>query len=642
MALPNTPLPLSVEAQAGVVKYLSSATATYTTMYNIREQLRRRDLAYYREEDLTEEQMRAKLANTRGDARKLQNITVPVVMPQTEAALAYLSDVFLTGYPIFGTVAPPQDAAALKQFDAVITDNSIRFGWPASLMQALRNGLKYDLGAVEVTWDKKKIFSITTPSLQDISRGEKVESLYEGNNIKNLDSYNLILDSRVSPDANHLEGEFAGYSEMLSRIALKKRMEDLEGTGGTMNFKEAFECGTTSVSSTAADASYYIPTINPEALLPAGQRLEHDWMQWAGMGGNNRQRIAYQNSYEWTVLYARIIPLDFSMRVPNPSKVQIWKFIVINRQVVIYAERQTNAHNLLPIIICKPSNDGLGYQSKSFAENAMPAQSISTSLMNSALASQRRKVYDRMLYDPTKVRKEDIENTSPVARIPVKNTQFGKGFEGAVQAIPYQDSGVAEIIQLSQQVVSMGEVTNGQNRVQQGQFQKGNKTRREFETVMSNSNSRQKMQAIALEYSFFTPIKEIIKSNMLQYQTSTEVIDRESKEKLMIDPSALRKALINFTLSDGLLSTEKIASLDVANTVIQAATAMPQVAADYDVMGILDYTWKLQGLHWIGDFKRTPEQLQQQMQNVAARTMAEGNAQTGPQSPPDAGAQGAV
>lgn len=627
MAAPTTAMPIDATAQAGVVAYLNSAQSLYGTSYNIRSQLMQRDQAYYREGDLSTEELRAKAANQTGDKKKLRNVTVPVVMPQVESQLAALVDTFLTGYPIFATVAPPGNEEALASFDAALSDNSTRFGWVAQLMQVLRDGLKYDLGAVEVSWEKVNIFSITTPELSNLSEGSKTEELYQGNKLLRLDPYNLILDTRVSPERNHIEGEYAGYTECISRINMKMRMDNLAKVNNkvTMNFKAAFESGSATVSNGAQDAGYFIPTINPDALLPVGQRTEHDWMQWSGLAANkNNNTIAYHNSYEWTVLYARIMPSDFGMRVPNASTVQIWKFIVVNRNTVIYAERQTNAHNLLPIIVCKPSNDGMAWQSKSFAENSTPYQDIASALMNSALASQRRKVYDRILYDPTRVRKQDIENTDPVARIPVKNAQFGKGFEGAVQPIPYDDKGVMEPIQMSQQIVQMAEVAVGQNRVQQGQFQKGNKTRTEFTTTMSNASSRQVMGSIGLEATFFWPMKEIIKSNMLQYQPPATLV-APNGNKVEVDPSKLRGAMVTFQLSDGLMSSEKLASLDVAGTVIQAATQIPLVNQEYDVMGIIEHTWDLQGIHWIRDYKRDANGQAHYLNQLAQNTQASGD-----------------
>ena len=148
--------------------------------------------------------------------------------------------------------------------------------------------------------------------------------------------------------------------------------------------------------------------------------------------------------------------------------------------------------------------------------------------MNSGIESQRRKVYDRIFYDPTRVNKADIEKVSSVARIPVKNNMYGKTLGEAVYAAPYRDDGVAEVMSMSQQFVSMGEIVNGQNRVQQGQFQKGNKTRKEFETTMGNASNRGRMRATGLEFTFFVPIKEILKCNMLQYQPPTTLMNQQT------------------------------------------------------------------------------------------------------------------
>lgn len=635
MAASTTPMSIPIAAQDGIVQYLNSALSLYETSYNIRDQLLQRDAAYYRTADLTDTQWRAKLRNMTGDAKAIQNIQVPVVMPQVESALAYHTGVFLTSYPIFGVVAPPDQQDAMVQMETLIGENSIRAGWPLELMKSLRNGLKYNLGAVEVIWKKQKIWQITTPSLKDITQGEPQENYYQGNFITNLDPYNLLLDVRVDPSVNHIQGEFAGYSEMVSRIEIKKRMADLDPMG-SMNYKKALESACPApTDQTSPTAGYYIPQVNPDALLPVASRQDFNWLNWVNNNNNvDAGGIQYKNSYEYATLYARILPSDFGIPGPNKNQVQIWKFIIVNRAVCIYAERQTNAHNWLPIIVCQPTNDGLGWQAKSFGENVIPIQQISSALVNSALESQRRKVYDRLLYDPSRVRKQDIDNVSSVARIPVKSSALGKPLNEAVQAIPYRDEGVGEIMGLSQQITQMGDILNGQNRVQQGQFQKGNKTRREFDTVMQNSNSRQQMAAISLEYSFFMPIKEIIKTNILQYQNPIKVMNSTNKQVVEIDPTVLRKAMLSFKISDGLLPSEKLTESQLFLQIMQLAGTMPQLMIQYDIFGMILYYFKLQGAHWLGDFQRDQAGQQAALQQMAAAHQASGAA--GPQNPQEA------
>jgi hypothetical protein len=612
-------MPIGPDAQAAVCSYLESAISAYSTSYNIRNQMLQRDLAYYRTNDATSQQNLAKNANAQGDPKKIQNIIMPVVMPQVESRLASLQEIFLSGHPIFASVAPPTQQNAIKQMDALIEDNSVRGKWPNELLLTMRDGLKYDLGAIEVVWENRKLFTIGTPQSTDLSEGVPVESYYKGNFLKRLNPYNLLLDTRVSPEVNHEKGEFAGYTDVISRIQLKKEMEDLNPLG-CMNFRAAFESpGPATANSTDINAPYFIPSVNPDALLPTENRREHDWMAWV-QATPKEAGINYKNAYERTILYCRILPSDFKITTRNRNHVQIWKFIIINRSVVIFAERQTNAHNFLPIVCCKPSNDGLEWQSKSFAENAMPFQAVASALVNSALESQRRKVYDRLLYDPSKINKRDIDDVSPVARIPVKNSHYGKALGEAVYQLPYRDEGAADIMAMAQQYIQQGDIAQGQNRVQQGQFQKGNKTRREFETVMSNASNRERMMALGLEFTFFMPIKEIIKTNILQYQPPSTLVNRDSGESVEINPQTLREAALEFKLADGFLPSDKIISPDVVSAMFNAAAADPQIRVEYDLMGMFLYSLKLQGGSWVTDFKRTPEQQQlvmAQMQQTA-------------------------
>lgn len=631
MASPTTPMRISADAQEGIVKYLNSAMSAYATSYNIREQLLQRDKAYYRTADTTAAHLKAKAANRSGDAAKMQNVTVPVVMPQVESALAELHETFLTGYPIFSTIAPPGQEDSMEQIDTIIGENSIRGAWPLEILQSMRDGLKYDLGGAEVVWESRKIFALETPQEENLREGTPTETYYEGNFIKRLDPYNILLDARVSPEKNHADGEFAGYTEVISRILLKKRLEDLAPLG-TMNAKKAFESPGAPNNASDATGAYYIPEVNPDALLSVSDRTEHNWLQWVGIQKSQERGINYKNSYEWTVLYARILPSDFGMIVRNPNHVQIWKFIIINRSVVVFAERQTNAHNFLPIIICKPSCDGLAWQSQSFAEGATPYQTVATSLVNSGMESQRRKVYDRIYYDPSRINKADIDKVSSVARIPVKNSAYGKQIQDAIHESPYRDEGVSQVMAMSQQIVSMGEIALGQNRVQQGQFQKGNKTRKEFDTVMGNASNRGRMRSLNIEFSFFMPIKQIILSNILQYQPPTTLVNSETGTAVKIDPAALRQANLSIKLADGYLPSDKMIGSDMLNLLFQAAPALPTIATEYDLMGALAYSMQLQGGGWLRKFKRTPEQQQEFLGRMQQASLASGNSQ--PPAPP--------
>ena len=89
MIIGNRPFIPAKKSQEGLLSYLQAATSVQWRAYNLREQFRLIDLAYQREGDYTEEQAKARIANRYGDPTKFQNITMPIVMPQVEAAVTY-------------------------------------------------------------------------------------------------------------------------------------------------------------------------------------------------------------------------------------------------------------------------------------------------------------------------------------------------------------------------------------------------------------------------------------------------------------------------------------------------------------------------------------------------------------------------
>lgn len=584
------------------MRFTQVALATLSNNFNLRAQYLEQDLAYYREQDRTATNARAAAANANGNANALRNITIPVVMPQVDAALSYLSDLFLSSYPIFPVVSKPELDAIALQMETLIGDQGIRFGYVPELLMAIRDGLKHNITAVEVDWDRMVVPSITSQPYEDIQRGVAVDTYYEGNRIKRLDPYNLIVDRRVAPSVNHIHGEYAGYTEMWNRTQLQTFFAS--NSAFTMNATKAYESGTLSFSmgTTGTDA-FYVPEVNAKAILAQGFDAS-SWLAYLGLEQKNQ--IAYKGMYEVTTLYARLVPKEFSLGTGGTPR--IYKLVIVNRSVLILIKQQSNAHNFLPIITAQLIEDGLGWQTKSFADNAVPMQQAASALYNSAMESQRRKVYDRLLYNPSAINKADIDNVDSVGRIPIKAQAYGQPLSNAIYQIPYRDEGVASVLAFSRDIADMADMVNGQNRAARGQFQKGNKSRAEFSTVMDRSDSRMATMALFIEHRFFQPLKEIIKLNILQYQLPQTLYNRSVNKPVEIDPSQLRTAAIEFRVADGVLPTSKLIGIDAFQGIMQMAMANPQIAVEYDIMGMMAHYLQLTGSSWVKDFKRAPVQ----------------------------------
>lgn len=607
----STSVPLSKISQAAFIEfYRSTHTTNNTTRSEHRSFLEKIDRAYQREVDNTQEHTRAEAANLAKDPNRYRNMTVPVIMPQVEAAVTHQASVFLTGQPLFGVVADPMFADEALQLESVFEDQSVRGGWARELMLFFRDGFKYNFAPLEVDWSNEVTYAVETDVSRSLNQGVPKEVIWSGNRVRRLDPYNTFVDTRVPPTELYKKGEFAGYTELMPRIELKSFIARLPDVI-IPNIKPAFESGTSGMAGAQnADAmNYYVPDINPKVSEIDNKVRGTNWMSWAGLTETaNSRRIDYKDSYEVTTLYAKVLPSEFDLKVPSSNTPQIYKLIIVNHEHIIYAEKQTNAHSYLPILIGQPTEDGLSYQTKSLADNAEPFQALASTYMNSIIASRRRAISDRVLYDPSRISPAHINSANPSAKIPVRPAAYGKNLAESVFAFPYREDQATSSMAQIQAILGLSNQLAGQNQVSQGQFQKGNKTLREFESVMENANGRDQLAAILLEYQVFIPMKEILKLNVLQYQGGTTIYNRDRQRAVEIDPVKLRKAVLEFKVSDGLIPSSKLINGESWTTALQVIGSSPQIGQGYNIAPMFSYMMKTQGAD-LRPFEKSPEQL---------------------------------
>lgn len=606
----STSIPLTKKSQLSFIEYYRSVQSLQNVTRNdFRSRLETIDRNYQRELDLTEENVRAKQANRAGDTNRFQNMTVPVIMPQVEAAVVHQTAVFLQGTPLFGVVSSPKFIDEALSLETIFEENSIRGGWVRQLMMHFRDGFKYNFAPVEVDWTTEVTFSIETNLEKSLQQGQPKEIIWSGNRVRRLDPYNTFVDTRVPPSEVYKDGEFAGFTEVMTRIALKSFVSKLPDKI-IANIVPAFESGRGAAVSSSHTGlmNFYLPSINPDIAENdyAGQGT--NWLRWAGLSSFRNTNIDYKDSYEVTTLYAKVLPSEFNLRVPNSNTPQIYKLIIVNHEHIIYAEQQTNAHAYIPVLIGQPLEDGLSYQTKSMATNATPFQQLTSAYMNSIIASRRRAISDRVLYDPSRITSAHINSENPSAKIPVRPAAYGKNIGEAVFQFPYREDQAAASMQQIQMLLGLSNQLSGQNQAQQGQFVKGNKTLHEFESVMQNANGRDQMASILLEHQIFVPMKQILKLNTLQFQGGTTIYNRDQQKVVEIDPVKLRRAVLEFKVSDGLIPSDRILNSETFSVALQVFGSSPQIAQGYNIPQLFSYFMKTQGAK-ISEFEKSPEQL---------------------------------
>jgi len=605
-----TVTPLTAASQESFRAYYSTILGMQNvTQISSRDRYSYIDRMYMRETDRSLPAVRARAANRAGDPTKYQNMTIPVVKPQVEAAVSHQASVFLSGYPLFGVVAAPAYMDAAMQMETILEENSKRGGWSRELILFFRDCFKYDFAPIHVDWCDEVTAVVETDVLADIKKGTIKEVIWSGNKVTRLDPYNTFVDTRVKPSEVYKKGEFAGWTEMMSRMALKQFIATLPDKI-IANITPAFNSGIVSTSGGGVKAfNYYVPNINPNSSEDTSEAAgETNWMVYAGLSTMRNASIDYKDAYEVSTLYCRVLPSEFNLKVPSSNTPQIYKLIFINHQHIIYCEQQTNAHGYIPILIGQPSEDGLGYQTKSMAEDGADFQSLASTYMNSIIASRRRAINDRLLYDPTRVTHANINSENPSAKIPIKPSMHGSNLSEAVYQFPYREDLNSGSMQQIQAMIGLANQVAGQNQAGQGQFVKGNKTVHEYESVMQNSNNSDMLASTLLEAQVFTPMKSILRFNTLEYQGGTTLYNREAQTEVEIDPVVLRRAVLDFKVTDGLVPADKLLNAESFTAAMQTIATNPAIGEGYNLSPMFSYFIKTQGAD-IRPFEKSQEQI---------------------------------
>lgn len=501
----------------------------------------------------------------------------------------FLIDTFVSGPLIFEVVTKePDKQEAARQMNAIMEENAKATDWNSQILLYLRDLPKYNTAAIECFWEKEMMLNVST----DVENGPTATGAAvsqvqrEGNRLKHWNMYNTFYDTNIPINQVTKHGEYIGTTERLGMIQLQQLISNLKiGNQDNVVMNEDIIWKRGGTGEGANTRKYYIPNVAP--TIQKEDQRDNGWLDFFGPYPMFKDDMAYDTvkyHYEVSTIYCRIIPKMFGMtnsQAPGNTSIQIWKFIIVNGDTLLYAEKQTNAHNLFPVVLTQPEDEGIGSQTKSTAEEVIPIQNLVSKIYDSRLAGLNRALDDRAIYDSTRINPAHLNSNDPSAKIPVKPNILNPGIAGAYQSIPYSDTlggtYLNEIGFLQQQ----SNITSGLNNAQQGNFQRGNKTLGEFNEIMANADDDLRTLAKLVESQGMTPLKIVIKTNMIQYQPSTTVESEVNGSRVRVNPVDIREAVTTFKLADGLLSRSAILDLPTARAVFELITQSPILQQRY-------------------------------------------------------------
>lgn len=610
---------LSEETTRALLEYVKQARQSFYRSTQLRDSMLIVDRYYNRTYGVSERDVRARLANMLGKPVQVVDFIVPMVMPQVETATGKLAATFLEGSPMFMAGASPEYEDAALQFNTIVKENSSRTAWDAAFIKAFRDGFKYNISGLHVFWDMETTWGVQNDASNNPSR---VEVTWSGNKVQALDMYNTFWDLRVDPSAVARDGDVIGFTEVLTPSKMKKYTNRLFQLVPARITVAALNSKPMQLPLNAESMLYYVPDITGMSSH-ATKGPVSDWNQFFGSSGmsNAAGTVEYSTAYFRTTVYVRLIPSAYKINVSDANHPQIFKLVIINDSVLLEFERLNNAHDLFPILLCQPYQDGHRLQTLSLAENLMDMQDLSSNMWNATLASKRRAVSDRGIYNPLMIDKKDINSPNPAAKIPLRAAGYYQPITSAYFPIPYRDEQTPAFMQIAKGIEQYSYVAAGTNPMQQGQFVRGNKTKSEVDDVMEGTDYRERLASIAVRSSLLIPARTIILNNTLQYQPATTYMNTEEEKAVEIDPVKLRNAQLMFKIGDGFSPLDREMSTEEFAVALQTIQSVPAIGAEYRVGDLFAHLMNLRGAD-LKPFRKTQAERMYEQQLMAWQQQA--------------------
>lgn len=611
------PIPITMETHQSLVQMLKEFQRIHKANDTFRDKLRAIDRAYAcfvsSKDQAKADEQAAQILDDSG-----VHFTTPVVLSQVDSIVAYLTELYLSGYPLFPVVPPaggPEDQNFGEQLEAIIDDHSLKGRWPRQLNKMFRDGAKYNVCAVELEWAPIGSLQINKNNTQVGDKGTPTLDVELINRLYSLDIYNTFYDQLIDiPDVVEY-GDFIGYNDLWTRGRLKKYISDLNRANEvTMNVRKALESQEGANKDDVPRQHYY------EKPLISNYQIEEDinqtpnWMAWATADDRkpDEDRIDYSNKYLRTKFYARIIPSDHGLEVPEPNVPQIWKFVAINNSHIIHMKKVISAFDMFPIMLGQFTEDGFRQQTKSVAEQQVAIQDATTELVNIRLNSARRAISDRAIYDPTLIDPQDVNSRTAAPKIPMKQNLKGMKPTDAYYPIEFNDTGTARAFDDIFPLLNLSEFMGGLNSARQGNFRRGNRTLGEFSEIMNNSDMRSRMIALMMEYQIFIPMKRQIKGNILLNMADSsnlQLVNNRTERVININLQELRTKMMDFKVADGYLPTSLLGNTEAVSSAYTLLAQSPRLQAEYALGPLFSHLMGLLGVRGLQKFQLPPDQV---------------------------------
>jgi len=518
-------------------------------------------------------------------------LEVPYAYATIMTAHTYYSSVMLGRTPTWQFSARHGEAQDSVLALEAVMDYQLKVGGMLPVMYNWLYDLsRYSLGIVGNYWDQeqttitKKV--MVQPNIMGIPFGREREEWqsetvigYEGNRLYNVRPYDFYPDPRV-PIWRFQDGEFCG--------------------------RNCVEGVHTLIAGQQADPSRYQNlNVLREKLQDGGKGLEDGSPNVERPLAPNEGRqigAGYATIHE---MYIKIVPMLWGL---TPSKRQeIWVFELANDEVVLSARPLGLAHGKFPFSVMEGNFGSEEFAKAGMLEMIRPMTDILTWLVNSHFYNVRRVLNNQIIVDPSKVVMKDL--TKPGQRIiRLKPNAYGSDVRSYVYQFQMQDvtqnhlRDIQVVESLIQRVSSV--VDNVMGVPQRG----GRKTATEVRDSTGWSVSRLRTPVEYNSSLAMDPLAQMMVSNTQSQMTV--------KRKYAVAGNLMATAqsfldvrnetiagFYDFVPIDGTMPIDRLAQANFWKELLMSMAKSPQIAAGWDMNGMIAHVMKMQGERNIDRFR---------------------------------------
>lgn len=552
---------------------------------------------------------------------------------------AYLTAVYVAKSTIIEVPDLPNAMHVTAALKDKIGRDSARHAWALELIKIIQNAVIYNFGAAELRLTAKR-----------------------ENVLKAINPYNFFYDQSVPPDKIGSDALYAGYTELVTlptlyRLLMASGGEWLTEVGRSLiSDIGALERVAYLTHSRAAFVGDYCAggfgmTLSRAMLNNVRKSGSHtpDWHAIVNDISDVEDKVLLRTSiakgnYQLTTYYCRAMPEWLGLPAKkygsyngsDSGQIPVWKMYILDHTYLMAVEPVVESHGYLPLMAGQVQVD-TSAEALTYSESLAPVQVFSAKLNIARIAAMRRALSDRGLYDKTMINADDINDRSPTAQIPVNGhsmRELGKGIRDAYFHLPFDSSGIAQLMGSIGEVDEFASRISGNNPQMQGAHLPGNRTAGEAQRVNMMGEGRFRVYSILFQQTFMLPFKIQLRSNLGDSTQELTYYDQATGRKQSVSKAEYAENEPDFVLSDGMMPSTKMISPDMLSSLLTAVIQIPQLQATKDVGAMVDLLARAGGVE---DFHKIPPPNQQVLQAQQAAAQAQASAQQG--QPPAAAAQ---